>query len=1358
MKGPSAAYELAFEERKLFYGYTAGALFPFARISTTSLSHFRALKNLFLDKSCCPATKQRLGGSFAGQAPEVFEANLDPMLRFFHLRNLQPCGWVATDDYSEVEGDSADATATLIIEADWKSITPAKGPAPTAPFKVASWDIECYSPTGEFPVTQRTYENIGKDILAACTDTTSVATSVLDRLYSPTPKYTTKCPLPPRERVEAWLTADRASAAIAAAVAAGDATVLGQVLESILGKRVPLAGDPVIQIGTVLAEQGAASAGAARHVFVYPSCGPVEGAVVHEFKTEAEMIRGWARWMLAEDPDILVGYNTFGFDEKYMWERACELGIQGTDEIQQLNRLAAAGSGELKCEEKFLSSAALGDNFLYIWSTQGRLQVDLYHYVRRTASLPSYKLDSVAKNYMSGSVRGTEVLEGTVRCTVKGNLADIRPGRYIALLDDIGEEILDKLPVLRVDGQDLYVGVSPDTVTDDLHLVTKWAIVKDDVSPQDIFRLHRGSAEDRAIVAAYCVQDCDLVLDLYKKLDVFNTAMSMANVCSVPIGYIMTRGQGVKIESLIFKETYRRGQTIIVLPTPNRSAVEDSYEGAIVLDPSQTGLLGSPVGVADFASLYPSTIISENISHDTIIWGKDYDYKGRLLYYSWGEENKYAGAGLPCTDIEFDILKPDPADTRKNPEKVRVGRRICRYAQDTKGTLPAIIEGLLAARKATRQAAAKEKDPLRCALLDAEQNAYKVTANSLYGQLGSATFKVRLQHLAASVTAYGRKQIMFAKEVIERFYGGGADKRCDVRCEAKTVYGDSVTGDTPVLVDVGGQVQYIEIQELFRGAAAAASPWHGDKDAIEPRDLLAWTERGWTSIRRIIRHHIAASKRLYRIRTGAGYVDVTEDHSLVLSNGTAAKPADVKVGTHLLHSICPLVPVPTVQPLAGTKLREAYDWIATLQAPNALEASATAIISIIELAHPGADTYVYDFETENHHFAVGPGALVVHNTDSLFVQFNPRNPETGEALQGRDARLATIDLTAEAGHLVTQSLKAPHDFEFDKVFDPILLFSKKRYAGKMFENADKPDDFVYKYMGIALKRRDNAPIVKTIYGAAMKKVLDEKDVISAAALVKQGCMDLVEGRVPLTQLTITKSLRAEYANPASVAHKVLAMRMAVRDPGNAPAPGDRIPFVYVKPAPGVLASKTQGDRIETPVYIKEKGLVPDYPYYIEHQLSSPIGQMFALLLEAVPGYSAALLPAGFAEMKPEAAAAVRERIAYQLLFKDALAKAHLLGTKTATLAMFGAAATRTVKSSVCSTRTQATAPAAVAAPAVPAVQPQSQRQQMTITNYFADAAYLAMRKKAAVAAKKTTTATATPQPQGTQGTHATLNI
>ena len=114
-------------------------------------------------------------------------------------------------------------------------------------------------------------------------------------------------------------------------------------------------------------------------------------------------------------------------------------------------------------------------------------------------------------------------------------------------------------------------------------------------------------------------------------------------------------------------------------------------------------------------------------------------------------------------------------------------------------------------------------------------------------------------------------------------------------------------------------------------------------------------------------------------------------------------------------------------------------------------------------------------------------------------------------------------------------------------------------------------------------------------------------------------MDLVNGKVKLGQLTITKSLRAEYANPLQIAHKALADRMALRDPGNAPASGDRIPFVYVRPAVGAVAAKLQGDRIEAPSWIKEKGLVPDYEFYLGHQLQNPISQMFGLLLEEMPG-------------------------------------------------------------------------------------------------------------------------------------------
>jgi DNA polymerase elongation subunit (family B) len=214
-------------------------------------------------------------------------------------------------------------------------------------------------------------------------------------------------------------------------------------------------------------------------------------------------------------------------------------------------------------------------------------------------------------------------------------------------------------------------------------------------------------------------------------------------------------------------------------------------------------------------------------------------------------------------------------------------------------------------------------------------------------------------------------------------------------------------------------------------------------------------------------------------------------------------------------------------------------------------------------------------------------------------------------------------MTDEAGHFITKTLAAPHDFEFDKAFDPLLMFSKKRYAGNMYEA--NPDDYVHKYMGIALKRRDNAPIVKTIFGGAMKMLLNDRDVAGAFKFVKDSCLELVDGKVSFGQLVVTKSLRADYANPLSIAHKVLADRIAARDPGNAPAAGDRIGYVHICPKAGQEASKLQGDRIETPVFIKENSLVPDYKHYIEHQLQNPISQMFGILLEQIPGFDRNIL-------------------------------------------------------------------------------------------------------------------------------------
>ena len=100
-------------------------------------------------------------------------------------------------------------------------------------------------------------------------------------------------------------------------------------------------------------------------------------------------------------------------------------------------------------------------------------------------------------------------------------------------------------------------------------------------------------------------------------------------------------------------------------------------------------------------------------------------------------------------------------------------------------------------------------------------------------------------------------------------------------------------------------------------------------------------------------------------------------------------------------------------------------------------------------------------------------------------------------------------------------------------------------------------------MGIVLKRRDNAPIVKDIYSGVIDKILNEKNIESAKKYFKEEISKLLKGNVELSKLIISKTLRGYYVNPTQIAHKVLADRMGERDPGNKPAPSDRIPYCYI---------------------------------------------------------------------------------------------------------------------------------------------------------------------------------------------------
>ena len=1089
-----AAVSLTVEKHKSFWDFTNNQLFTFLKVQTRSKKLWTRLRDFCQDSETAipiPLPLSVLKASASGSIVlRVFEANIDPLLRFFHLQELPPAGWLSIPEGQWEETE--DTTTTTVIQATtfFDQVHPAP-PAiqlSSAPLKIMSWDIECTSSHGDFPLAIKTWRKPARELVAAGLMTwpaikaaiqaaVIAPTAILSRIYlSETGQRELEAGLADAEKAWSSKTKSRADSEEEAI----------DHIDNLLNKCLPPPeGDPIIQIGSVLYVNAKP---VRKDIFVLGTCtklpSPDTYAVhTHSCATEATLLSGWCKLVGELDPDIMVGYNIFGFDDKYLWDR-------GTVNhcLRAFRSFGRCTDKPVRLQEKRLSSSAMGDNLFHVISGEGRLHIDLLAYVKRNAVLDSYSLDNVTATYMSGSVVGPVLQNGTTTQgpevwtiktkSTKGTL----PGRYVVLMDEENDVIGDKLEVVAVEPKALHVRMLDhgEALRDHGPPPVRWSQSKDDVSPKEIFALHAKGAADRAKVAKYCLQDCDLVMELLQKLEVLNNSIAMANVCWVPVEFIFTRGQGIKSESLVFYECRKEGQLIPVLPAPPRLVTDaptelegaiaevpeilkgddnEGYEGAIVLDPlSGIFLDDEPVAALDFSSLYPSSEISENLSQDSVVSVKDYDMKGNFVCLKEGSDQYDNLPGWSYLEVDYDILKPDPTDTRKHPELKPSGRRVCRFAQPSdgsKGTLPKILQKLLSQRKATRKLIEKETDDFRKALLDALQLAYKLTANSLYGQLGSNTSKIRRKCIAASTTAHGRQQLLFSKACIEAAYGPTAG---DPRCEAVCVYGD---------------------------------------------------------------------------------------------------------------------------------------------------------------------------------------------TDSVFISFKPKDPVTGQRLTGKAAQAAAKELAEEAGHKISGALKPPHDFEFDKMFRCFCLLSKKRYVGDMTEGGLDDSDYHRKSMGIVMKRRDNAPIVKYVYGGAIERILAQRDIVAAFEFVRTAVREMLAGKFSMKRLTITKSLRAEYK--LVPAHKILADRVGKRDPGNKPSSNDRIPFVYAMPPSGKPWPKTaqQGERIETPTYIKDKGLKPDYMFYITNQIAKPVAQVFGLVVDRLPGVKAHQLTAAKTTRD-------RESLAEELLFGDLL--------------------------------------------------------------------------------------------------------
>jgi DNA polymerase elongation subunit (family B) len=760
-------------------------------------------------------------------------------------------------------------------------------------------------------------------------------------------------------------------------------------------------GDEVIQIGMSFRWSDDMMTPVEKYVLVSGECTPStdESVKFISCRNEQDLLLKFQNTIHAENPDVIAGYNTFGFDDGYIAER-CQyhrLELQlGREDVTSYQR-------EFIKTEKKTFELASGKYEVRYFDLCGRLPVDLLLVTRREQNLDSYKLDSVASTFLRDKVTDvTQVDETSVEIGTKSTRG-LYVGNYVRF--DVVTNTYNpyregtKFKVEQVNAKSFIVRAESPILLDlsDIDRTKlEWCFSKDDIKIEDMFASHSGTPEQRAEVARYCIQDCDLVCTLMAKLDTLVNARGMADVCRVPMDFIFLRGQGIKIFSAVVYNARKRDQIIM----QQESMFGDtSYEGAIVLPPKIGLYLDQPIPVLDFNSLYPSNMIAFNISPDTLVYVKTFNTDGKKISHDGPDGTALREAGYVIDEVSYDTHDDAGEST---------GRTTCGYVQPkegdlrTIGLLPMTLDILLKKRKETRKQMATTEDDAQIAVLNGLQLAYKVVANSVYGQTGSRTSPIRKMEVAACTTALGRARIYEAKAVVESEFG------------ATVIYGD---------------------------------------------------------------------------------------------------------------------------------------------------------------------------------------------TDSIFVQFPTKDLSN------------SIEMAKRAADKITSLCRKPYKIEYEKTFYPFILFCRKRYVGLMYE--DDVTKCHRKTMGIAIKRRDNAPIVKDIFGGALDILLEKRDLRLAQTFVKDMLVNVMQNKMPIEKYIITKQLRDDYKNPDQIAHRVLANRMTERDPGNKPQVGDRIPYVYIAAR---SSEKKQGDKIEHLDYVRKHSLKPDVEFYITNQIQNPVAQLFALGIEQLDGY------------------------------------------------------------------------------------------------------------------------------------------
>ena len=348
-------------------------------------------------------------------------------------------------------------------------------------------------------------------------------------------------------------------------------------------------GDEITYIGSSFYKAGDPSGPYLNNMLVVGECANLEevpNVEIQTFRSEKELLLGWAAVVQKHDPDVVIGYNIMGFDFGFMYDRAKELGCDREFLMLSRNKGEVCWTEDWKTGKTNIAQSKLviasGQHDLKFIDMNGRLIIDLYNVFRRDYNLTKYSLDYVSNQFIGDNVKSAVYLDKTDQTSIGSkNLAGLQVGSFVSF-----ETIVHstspyangkKFKIMSVD-RDAGCFTVGGLVSKPADSKLRWGLAKDDITAKDIFALTAGTPEDKYQVAKYCVKDCTLVYDLFIKTDVMTGYVEMANLCSVPMMFLVMRGQGIKLTSYMAKKC-REKETL--MPTLDKSRGNEGYEGRL---------------------------------------------------------------------------------------------------------------------------------------------------------------------------------------------------------------------------------------------------------------------------------------------------------------------------------------------------------------------------------------------------------------------------------------------------------------------------------------------------------------------------------------------------------------------------------------------------------------------------------------------------------------------------------------------------------------------------------------------------------------------------------------------------------